>query len=158
MQFKLIRLAHGLCSTASEIRDINDVVLSGALERGPSDNAGHPRIPTGEYPLHLRAIGESHFDGAYGALLDSYYLGMIEIDSVPGRSFIEIHTANKWSQLLGCVAPGPVQRGADGEFFIPGGFSTPAFKRVYIALSQAIQSGDTRLLVEDHDLQQGAII
>jgi hypothetical protein len=158
MQYKLTRLAHGLCSTASEIRDPNDIVLSGTLERGLTDNAGHPRIPVGEYRLRLRAIGESHFDGPYGALLGSYYHGMIELCDVPDRSFIEIHTANKWGQLLGCIAPGPAQRSGDGEFMIPGGLSTPSFKRVYIALSQAIRSGGATLLVEDHDLGQGAIV
>lgn len=157
MQFVLHRLLHWDNSTASEFKDPSGVVLSAALERGVEDATGHPRIPAGEYPLHLRGIGESHFDGAYGALLGSYYHGMIEIMQVPERTGIEIHTANRWNQLLGCIAPGPVRRGDDGEYYIPGGLSTPSFKRVYIAISHGILNGGATLLVQNDDLQQGAV-
>lgn len=35
-------------------------------------------------------------------------------ENVPGRSMIEIHSANKASQLLGCIAPGLVLGTLDG--------------------------------------------
>lgn len=53
----------------------------------------HPCIPEGTYEIELYASPANH--RIVPLLLD-----------VPGRSMIEIHPANKVSELLGCIAVG----------------------------------------------------
>lgn len=57
-----------------------------------SDHGDHPCIPAGTYRCSMR-WSEKHQRRLYGV-------------AVPGRSDIEIHSANWPSQLLGCIALG----------------------------------------------------
>ena len=148
MNFTLARVAGVPNSTKSEIRDENGKVISPALERG-AVMARYPRMPAGEYRLAFRQT-PSKFDGSFRALLTTDYHGVIMVCDVPGRSAIEIHPANTFDQLEGCVAPGPV-RDDQGEFHIPGGQSTPAFKQVYLTLAAAMLAGPVTLTVVDED-------
>ncbi len=61
-----------------------------SLER-PSDG-DHPSIPAGTYQCDRF---KSPHNGDVWLLKD-----------VPGRSMIEIHSANRYTDLLGCIAPG----------------------------------------------------
>ena len=61
------------------------------LER-PAEHE-HPRIPEGKYLCKLR----------YSPKRDQNVYGLLD---VPGRDNIEIHAANWFFQLLGCIAPG----------------------------------------------------
>jgi len=59
-------------------------------------------------------------EGTYRARFGIHYndaspYRCIELFDVPGRSEIEIHIANKPSDLLGCIAPGRKLGGLDGE-------------------------------------------
>lgn len=150
MNFTLARVTGAQNSTKSEFRYPAGNVIEPALERG-EEMALHPRIPAGTFPLLFRTL-PSKFDGSFRTLLGADFHGVIVIGDVPGRSNIEIHTANSWTELEGCVAPGmTVVEGPDGEFAVPGGQSSPAFKTVYMALAAAILAGPTTLTVVDED-------
>ena len=61
------------------------------LER-PLTVADHPRIPAGTYQVH--ACEHPKHGLCY------------EVQNVPGRTAILIHSANFWRQLLGCISLG----------------------------------------------------
>lgn len=61
------------------------------LER-PLNVADHPRIPAGIYKVHACEHPEHGL--------------CYELQDVPGRTAILIHSANFWRQLLGCLALG----------------------------------------------------
>lgn len=69
---------------------INDKFFCHTLER-PADG-DHPCIPAGTYECN-------RFHSPRNGLC---WL----LDNVPGRSMIEVHSSNVYTQLLGCIAPG----------------------------------------------------
>lgn len=133
------------------------MTLCKVLERGPA-NPEHPRIPAGTYQVEHRPLGASHFDEAFAAALLGIceYKGVLWLPHVPNRTYIEIHTANYISQLLGCLALGnSIGRDAHGDFSIVGGTSIPAFKKAYPVLSAM---ADTGLQIEITDPQEAAYV
>jgi Family of unknown function (DUF5675) len=135
LTYTLQRLREDAVSTDGVFKRPDGSVLCQILERGAQMMGGHPRIEAGgPYPLRLKAIGTSHLDPVGRRDLETAYKGMIEVCNVPGRSEILIHPANKYSDLLGCLAPGlkvvPTVRGYE----IPGGQSGPAFKDLYLEI------------------------
>ncbi len=100
---KLIRdAATGTPNYGRLLRD-DDSLVAQTLELEWLDNA--PRvscIPLGTYTC-TRRYSPKHKQEVFG------------IDDVPGRSQIEIHSANLASQLLGCVAVGTERGELDGE-------------------------------------------
>ena len=96
MEIILERYKSGNLSTNSKLDVVNGVVSiysCFALELPWKENK--PQIscvPAATYPI---SIYQSPTKGEVLLLHD-----------VPGRSYIEIHVANKPSELLGCIAPG----------------------------------------------------
>lgn len=149
--FTLARRAGDGRSTRSELLSEDGAVLCPCLERG-RDMAEHSRIPPGRYPLVLRH--EGGLDARYRARFGVFHRGIVEIQDVPGRAFIEFHIANTVEELLGCIAPAtrmiaPEQSG-DGHW--QAFASEAAYRRVYPVLVRAIEDGGAQLTVEDHDL------
>lgn len=147
VEFFLQRLLEDPVSTTGSFRDALAKEITPTLERGAVMLGGHSRIAAGgPYPLRFKAIGTSHLDPVGSRLMASEYHGMIEICDIPGRSEILIHPANKYTELLGCVAPGisvvPTVRG----FEIPGGQSGPAFQKLYRCLTQYILAKESAVL------------
>lgn len=134
--FRLVRLAETDLSTKGEVLSPDGRHVCWTLERGPS-NPGHPRIAAGSYPLTFRPVGSSKYEKTLRTLL-GHEQGVCEVTGVVGRSLIEVHPANRFDQLLGCIAPGKAVVGAsDGEWQIPPGMSSPAVKAFYEAITAA---------------------
>jgi|SRR5579872_171818 len=147
--FTLRRKGETNCSTWGELNGESGDLLCKILERG-LHNINHVRIPAGTYQLGRRPFGSSHFDRAFSALIGPTYKGILWLPVVPGRSNIEIHTANVVQELLGCLATGEDIRNDDnGDFAIEGGTSKPAYKAVYPVLSAAIDDSGAQLVISD---------
>ena len=148
--FTLARRESDGASTRSDWLAEDGSILCPCLERGP-DLAEHPRIPPGAYRLILRNAGG--LDARYRARFGAFHKGIVEIASVPGRSFIEFHIANTIEELLGCVAPASAMiapdRSSDGHW--QAFASEAAYARVYPIIVSAINDGGAELQVEDHD-------
>lgn len=125
---------------------INFVVY--CLEPG-GDTLDHPRIPPGEYPMHLRTVGGFHedykryYDRKFGA---GWHQGMIEIDDVPGRDFILLHVGNFIKDTKGCSLCG-LTYGRDTAGHYQVGNSRAAYERLYPIILKSILAGPTRLRV-----------
>ena len=147
--FTLARRAGDGASTRSDWLGEDGQVLCPCLERGR--NSEHPRIPPGRYPLVLRHAGG--LDARYRARFGIFHKGIVEIEDVPGRAFIEFHIANTIEELLGCIAPATAMiapdRSGDGHW--QAFASEAAYRRVYPVLVRAISDGGAQLTVEDHD-------
>lgn len=120
------------------------------LERGLR-NLDHPRISAGSYEIARKPIGTSEFDRSFKTLLGpAAYKGILWFPHVLNRTNIEIHTANFIEQLLGCLATGmSIAKDGNGDFSVPGGQSSPAYKRLYLAISAAIDAGGASLSILD---------
>lgn len=94
---KLQRKTHGVGGrpTLGVLTSNDGVFTCVTLER--SADGDHPCIPAGSYAVH-RA---THHPGTPHA----YPCPELNTDSI-GRSHIQIHIANRVSELLGCIAPG----------------------------------------------------
>lgn len=84
---------------------LNGLSYSYTLERAPNDPI-HKSIPAGRYRVTL--YKSPHWAADYPE-------GVPLVNDVPGRSFIEIHPANKVEQLEGCIALGHVKAGDEVE-------------------------------------------
>ena len=148
--FTLARRAGDGASTSGELLGEDGARLCPCLERG-RDLAEHSRIPPGLYPLVLRHAGG--LDARYRARFGALHKGIVEIQDVPGRGFIEFHIANTIEELLGCIAPATAMiapgRSSDGHW--QAFASEAAYRRVYPVLVSAIENGGAQLKVEDHD-------
>lgn len=119
------------------------------LERG-AQNPAHPRIPAGIYEIGRKPLGASHFDGEFKTLIGADYKGILLLPNVPGRSNIEIHTANIVQQLEGCLATGgKITKDDHGDFAIEGGTSKPAYAHIYPLISAAIDNGGAQIEITD---------
>lgn len=145
--FILRRVAHTDLSTRGELFAPDGTTkLCEMLERGTANPDGHPRIPAGTYGLTLHSPSE--FDNELGAALGTQYHGVLRLLNVPGRSAIEIHPANKISELKGCCAPGKTwHTDTSGEFTVWN--SVDACKTVYPLITQAILSNGAQIALED---------
>ena len=151
--FALVRRAETSFSTWGELRGADGAPLCKILERG-ARNSDHPRIAAGCYRLDHKPLGASHFDTDFGTLIGAGYRGILWLPRVPGRSDIEIHTANFASQLLGCLASGEeITRDRDGDFAVAGGTSRRAYVRLYPVLLAAILAEGAQLQI--HDISEG---
>jgi hypothetical protein len=147
--FTLVRRAETAFSTWGALSGPEGATVCKILERG-ARNSDHPRIAAGLYRLGHKPLGASHFDADFAALIGPAYRGVLWLPQVPGRSDIEIHTANFARQLLGCLASGEdITRDRDGDFAIPGGTSRRAYARLYPMLLAAIQGEGAQLQIHD---------
>lgn len=147
--FTLVRKGETQCSTWGELHDPNGAQLCRILERG-AGNPTHPRIRAGVYVIARKPFGASRFDCAFRKLIGADYKGILWLPHVPGRSNIEIHTANTVEQLKGCLATGDdIVRDSRGDLAIAGGTSNLAYARIYPLISAAIESGGAELAISD---------
>jgi hypothetical protein len=147
--FALLRRAETQFSTWGELRGPDGMPICKILERG-ARNSDHPRVAAGLYRLDHKPLGASHFDADFAALIGPGYRGILWLPQVPGRSDIEIHTANFASQLLGCLASGEdITRERAGDFAVAGGTSRRAYARLYPRLLVAIVAQGAQLRIYD---------
>ena len=97
MEIRTHRDAFTPHATFSSLTIDGDPFLCDVLERG-KHMAEHPCIAPGRYEL-VRFETEKGYLSKHGP-------DTILVKDVPGRDLIEIHIANRWEQLLGCLAPG----------------------------------------------------
>lgn len=149
--FTLQRMAQTECSTWGTLAGTDGTELCKILERG-AQNPAHTRILPGTYGLGRKPLGASRFDFAFKALIGAGYKGILWLPNVPGRSNIEIHTANLIQQLEGCLATGEkIEQDSHGDFCIAGGTSKPAYAKLYPLISAAIDAGGAALVIKDID-------
>lgn len=86
------------------------------------ENAGKS-IPVGEYAVTLYQS-------------PSFHRQVILLHDVPGRDFIEVHPANWYTQLRGCIAVGE-DRAVDGSLI----HSLRAFEALVEKVTQTIKCG-----------------
>lgn len=145
--FTVQRRGESSCSTWGDWLNADSSVICRILERG-AKNPSHIRIPAGTYDLARKPLGASHFDGAFQRILGATYKGILWLPKVPGRSNIEIHTANFFSELLGCLATATVlARGTDGNYV--AAHSKDAYAKLYPIVSAAIDAGGAQLAIRD---------
>ena len=146
--FVLSRKDETQLSTWGELADPAGAFLSKILERGAA-NPAHKRIPAGTYEIARKPLWASHFDGDFKNFVPNYK-GILWLPNVPGRFNIEIHTANTFRQLEGCLATGnDITQDDHKDFAIAGGTSKPAYAHVYPLISDAIDADGAQLKVID---------
>lgn len=145
--FTLRRVAQTDLSTSGELVDDQGQLICKMLERGPR-NPDHPRIPAGTYEISLRSVGSSKFDLAYMQLLGSQYHGIPLLLAVPGRENIEMHTANTFEELEGCLAT-ETTMATDGSGEYVGQQSKKAYKVAYPMIAQAALHGGVQIRIVD---------
>lgn len=147
--FTLRRLSETPLSTLGELIAADGVTsLCSTLERGPQ-NVTHPRIRAGTYDIAVRRKPfVSKFDRTLSGILGATYQGILWLPHVTGRSNIEIHPANTFDELLGCIAPGQTS-GVDalGEYCVFN--SRDAYQIVYPIIAQAINDDGAQLNITD---------
>ena len=99
-----------------------------------ADDAEHPCIPAGTYPLQLG----THHAGTPQAYPCYWVL------SVPGRSAIQIHIANLPHELRGCIAPGAHLGWFAGVLGVTG--SRAAFSDFMHVMQQKAPPGDLAVI------------
>jgi hypothetical protein len=100
---------------------------------------GETRIPAGTYEIRLRR--EGGMTKTYGTRYPEMHRGMIWLQGVPGFEWVYIHTGNKAVHTEGCILVGDLPNNNTlGDGFC--GSSGNAYKRIYPAIADAIESGD----------------
>ena len=101
--------------------------------------AGETRIPAGTYEVKLR--NEGGMTKRYGDKYPTIHRGMLWLQGVPGFSWVYIHVGNTASASEGCILVGDDPNSAvEEDAFV--GSSGNAYKRIYPALADAIESGE----------------
>jgi hypothetical protein len=76
------------------------------------------------------------------------YKGILYLPNVPGRSNIEMHTANWITQLEGCIATATdITHDSSGNYMATD--SKAAYAKVYPIISAALDIGGVMLRVQD---------
>ena len=157
MKLKVVRFSSQKDSTNGLLFDDSDGNMSFlcyTLEDEKRDKKvmKETRIPAGTYEIKLRKEGGYH--GRYKKKYGSWHKGMLWLQDVPGFEWILIHTGNTDEHTAGCLIVGDSQQNniitKDG--FI--GSSTQAYKRIYPAISEAIDDGE-HVSIEYVDLDNG---
>jgi len=145
MILKIIRTRQGKHSTLSEIYLDNQLVCYG-LEDIPREKKipGETCIPTGTYRLGFNRDG-----GMNGNYYDRYpklHRGMIEIQGVPGFSYVYFHIGNTHRETAGCVLVGMGYASEKGDYRLMQ--SATAYKKLYAKLLELMVMGEVRVVVE----------
>ena len=101
---------------------------------------GHTRIPVGHHKLELRAVGG--MTKKYARRFPDMHRGMLWLRHVKGFTYVYIHTGNDKSHSDGCIL---VADNANNNTINNGfiGSSTPAYKRLYEHVIEAMDRGET---------------
>lgn len=88
---------------------------------------GKTRIPEGTYRIKLRTSGRLH--EKYSKLFPDMHKGMLELQNVPGFTFIYIHIGTTEDDTLGCLLTGRNVNLKNDRFKLTE--STEAYKDFY---------------------------
>jgi len=101
---------------------------------------GQTRIPEGVYEVAQRKVGKffTRYSKKFG------HLFVPEIIGVPGFKYILFHMGNFITDTEGCLlcGQGIAFDENTGNFFVPAGFSTGAYLKLYKALSRAFTNSE----------------
>ena len=139
MHLNLLRYACGPVSTIG-VLSINGRFGCHMLENPWKNNRRRiSSIPTGTYRIGLRTEGGWHARGLkkFGGQV---HKGMLEIERVPGRTFILIHWGNRPKDTDGCILVGSTA----SEDFV--GQSVKAYSVIYPQIADAVLRGDDVLI------------
>lgn len=108
---------------------------------------GQTRIPAGTYDIKLRTTGGFH--KRYAKRFGDMHQGMLELQNVPGFTYILIHCGNDHEDTAGCILVGL------SEFHDPNrGYvirsSTDAYRRIYPEILSAVLAKEkVRIIITD---------
>lgn len=108
---------------------------------------GITRIPPGDYPLELKPIGASKFDGPFQRRFKQAYKGMVRLQNVPGYSEVLIHVGNSSADTEGCLLVGRAITTLGGEYSLID--SWIAMDPLYRRLVESIKAGPTVISIRD---------
>ena len=100
---------------------------------------GETRIQNGRYRVRLRTYGGHH--EKYKIKFPGFHKGMLEIVGVPNYTDILIHIGNFVTDTDGCLIVGDVAVNNISQPDVVKN-STIAYKRMYIPIANAIESGE----------------
>jgi len=101
--------------------------------------AGETRIPSGTYEVRLRIEGS--LTKKYGEKYPTIHRGMLWLQGVPGFTNVYVHVGNSNADTAGCLLIGDSASAAtekSGKVTSSGN----AYKRLYPAIADAIESGE----------------
>ena len=104
---------------------------------------GETRIPAGTYKLGIRDVGGFHM--RYSSKFGRDHKGMIQVLDVPNFEYILIHIGNTEDDTAGCLLVGET---ADVSGII--GRSTPAYKKLYSKIIDAVIGGKASITYVDN--------
>lgn len=139
MLLQVIRIKQGKDSTLSEIY-LNHRFICYGLEDIPREQKilGSTCIPLGTYTLGFNRDG-----GMNGNYYDRYpqmHRGMIEIQDIPGFSYVYIHIGNTHKQTAGCLLVGTKYVFEKGDYRLEQ--SVTAYKKLYPLLVELMMKGE----------------
>jgi len=141
---KISRFRYGENSTQGLI--FVDGKFAGCTLENP-DKGNQPSIsciPTGVYRLGLRTVGGWNQRATEHSKIGPAHKGMIEIQDVPGRTFILMHWGNEPKNTEGCVLIGTSYR----PDYI--GSSVDAYMSFYDRIIRRLVNDETTMLrIED---------
>ena len=147
MQLELLRISSQKDSTNGILFDVTDnkrkflcYTLEDEFRPIEKKVMAETRIPAGCYRIILRKVGRIH--SKYSERFGSMHKGTLWLQDVPNFQYILIHTGNNDEHTAGCILVGDTQ---SENISVEDGYigkSTSAYKRIYPAIAEAIESGE----------------
>lgn len=143
MELLLVRHNSGKDSTVGVLLDAATNEFFGYTcedEERTQKVAGETRIPEGRYAVGFNVTGG--MNGPYKARYGDAHHGMLELQDVPGFSYIYIHTGNTEKDTDGCILVG--YNASTDRSFGGGavGNSRGCYRDFYKIVSRALLSGE----------------
>lgn len=113
--------------------------------------AGETRIPTGYYDVKLRMEGGFHQRYSNHPRIGPIHKGMLELQNVPGFTYILIHCGNTDDHTAGCLLVGTTALPEPGG---PSkvGRSVDAYMALYPEIAATLEAGgNVTIKIEDRD-------
>jgi hypothetical protein len=110
---------YGTCGEKYNWVSMSGYMLEPRTDSSLATTAGSDTaIPPGSYPVSQRA--------------DQKW----ELSGVEGRSNIQIHTGNTGANTTGCLMPATKMSYKNGNYYVPGGYSSSAFNQLQDIMSE----------------------
>jgi len=151
MKIKVIRYFQDEFATSGVI--LLDGEFMGHVLEDPFHEVKIPnetRIPAGTYEVEFRQLGQGSMNDRYVDKFGSNHHGMLELQDVPGFTFVYIHIGNFVADTSGCLLIGSDVMHQDNEANAITS-STSAYKPFYKAVSHALID-DTPVDIEIVDM------
>jgi len=152
MKLKLIRTYDSGDETIGQLL-LDEKLLCFTLEDEHRDKKvySETRIPAGKFEIKYRTSGRMH--ERYSKNFPATHKGMLELQNVPGFSYIYIHIGNEEDDTSGCILVGAWLRNSKGRLSIVAGTSTAAYLHLYSLISEVLDTGE-KVFIEIYDIDK----